>query len=128
MVKQAAVSVTALAMAVDHEIGMVPLVRNLEEFFARESCGWCTPCRDGLPWSVKILRALERGEGQPGDIETLEQLCRHLGPGKTFCAHAPGAVEPLQSAIKYSATNSKQALPNRITEICVPLMAFSRTC
>jgi NADH-quinone oxidoreductase subunit F len=49
---------------------------------------------------VKILRALERGEGQPGDIETLEQLCRFL-PGKTFCAHAPGAVEPLQSAIKY---------------------------
>ncbi|SUG71263.1 NADH dehydrogenase I chain F [Salmonella enterica subsp. enterica] len=46
---------TALAMAVDHEIGMVSLVRNLEEFFARESCGWCTPCRDGLPWSVKIL-------------------------------------------------------------------------
>ena len=92
---------TALAMAVDHEIGMVSLVRNLEEFFARESCGWCTPCRDGLPWSVKILRALERGEGQPGDIETLEQLCRFLGPGKTFCAHAPGAVEPLQSAIKY---------------------------
>ena len=92
---------TALAMAVDHEIGMVSLVRNLEEFFARESCGWCTPCRDGLPWSVKILRAIERGEGQPGDIETLEQLCRFLGPGKTFCAHAPGAVEPLQSAIKY---------------------------
>ena len=49
----------------------------------------------------EILRALERGEGQPGDIETLEQLCRFLGPGKTFCAHAPGAVEPLQSAIKY---------------------------
>ncbi|MEN1443681.1 NADH-ubiquinone oxidoreductase-F iron-sulfur binding region domain-containing protein, partial [Pseudomonas aeruginosa] len=69
---------TALAMAVDHEINMVSLVRNLEEFFARESCGWCTPCRDGLPWSVKILRALERGEGQPGDIETLEQLCRFL--------------------------------------------------
>ncbi|MDI8751869.1 2-oxo acid dehydrogenase subunit E2, partial [Salmonella enterica subsp. enterica serovar Montevideo] len=44
------------AMAVDHEIGMVSLVRNLEEFFARESCGWCTPCRDGLPWSVKIPR------------------------------------------------------------------------
>ena len=50
---------------------------------------------------MKILRAIEKGEGQPGDIETLEQLCRFLGPGKTFCAHAPGAVEPLQSAIKY---------------------------
>ncbi|MCR3755336.1 MAG: NADH:quinone oxidoreductase subunit F [Sodalis sp. Psp] len=92
---------TALAMAVDNEINMVSLTRNLEEFFARESCGWCTPCRDGLPWSVKLLRALESGRGQPGDIETLEQLCHFLGPGKTFCAHAPGAMEPLQSAIKY---------------------------
>ncbi|WP_225639570.1 NADH-quinone oxidoreductase subunit NuoF [Candidatus Profftia sp. (ex Adelges kitamiensis)] len=92
---------TALAIAVDHEIGMVPLVRNLEEFFSRESCGWCTPCREGLPWSVKILRALEYGQGQTGDIEMLEHLCYSLGSGKTFCAHAPGAVEPLQSAIKY---------------------------
>lgn len=92
---------TALAMAVDDQINMVGLTRNIEAFFARESCGWCTPCRDGLPWSVKILTALERGEGQPGDIETLEQLCRFLSPGHTFCALAPGAVEPLQSAIKY---------------------------
>ena len=92
---------TALAMAVENEINMVSLTLNLEKFFARESCGWCTPCREGLPWSVKILQALDKGEGQRGDIETLEQLCRQLGPGKTFCAHAPGAVEPLQSAIKY---------------------------
>lgn len=92
---------TAIAMAVDNEINMVSLTRNLEEFFSRESCGWCTPCRDGLPWIVKLLQALEKGKGQQGDIETLEQLCHFLGPGKTFCAHAPGAVEPLQSAIKY---------------------------
>jgi NADH-quinone oxidoreductase subunit F len=92
---------TGLAMAVDDSINMVGLLRNMEEFFARESCGWCTPCRDGLPWSVKLLRALERGQGQPGDLATLEQLCNFLGPGKTFCAHAPGAVEPLGSALKY---------------------------
>ncbi|MGL4508121.1 MAG: NADH-quinone oxidoreductase subunit NuoF, partial [Aeromonas sobria] len=77
---------TGLAMAVDDSISMVSLLRNMEEFFARESCGWCTPCRDGLPWSVKLLRALERGEGQEGDLATLEQLCNFLGPGKTFCA------------------------------------------
>ncbi|STT85644.1 NADH-ubiquinone oxidoreductase subunit F [Klebsiella pneumoniae] len=118
---------TSLAMAVDHEINMVSLVRNLEEFFARESCGWCTPCRDGLPWSVKILRALERGEGQPGDIETLEQLCRFLGPGKTFCAHAPGAVEPLQSAINISAKNSRLALSSS-SAIPMQSTGFSRTC
>ncbi|WP_101675488.1 NADH-quinone oxidoreductase subunit NuoF [Alloalcanivorax mobilis] len=92
---------TGLALAVDDSVSMVSLLRNMEEFFSRESCGWCTPCRDGLPWSVKILRALERGEGNPGDIETLLQLVSGLGPGKTFCAHAPGAVEPLGSAIKY---------------------------
>jgi NADH-quinone oxidoreductase subunit F len=92
---------TGLALAVDDSINMVSLLRNMEEFFARESCGWCTPCRDGLPWSVKLLRALERGEGQAGDLETLEQLVSFLGPGKTFCAHAPGAVEPLGSAMKY---------------------------
>ncbi|MNJ65092.1 NADH-quinone oxidoreductase subunit F [compost metagenome] len=80
---------------------MVSLLRNMEEFFARESCGFCTPCRDGLPWSVKLLRALEKGQGQQGDIETLLGLVGFLGPGKTFCAHAPGAVEPLGSAIKY---------------------------
>lgn len=92
---------TGLIMVVDQNQNMVSLVRNLEEFFARESCGWCTPCRDGLPWSVKLLRAIERGEGKAGDIEILEQLTRFLGPGKTFCAHAPGAMEPLQSALKF---------------------------
>lgn len=92
---------TGLIMAVDDRQSMISVVRNLETFFARESCGWCTPCRDGLPWTVKLLRALERGEGEPGDLEILAQIARQLGPGKTFCAHAPGAVEPLQSALKY---------------------------
>ena len=92
---------TGLALAVDDSVNMVSLLRNMEEFFARESCGWCTPCRDGLPWSVKILRALERKQGTQQDIDTLLGLVNFLGPGKTFCAHAPGAVEPLGSAIKY---------------------------
>lgn len=92
---------TGLIMAIDDRQSMVSVVRNLETFFARESCGWCTPCRDGLPWTVKLLTALERGEGEPGDIEILAQIAHQLGPGKTFCAHAPGAVEPLQSAIKF---------------------------
>ncbi|WWO97983.1 MAG: NADH-quinone oxidoreductase subunit NuoF [Candidatus Dasytiphilus stammeri] len=92
---------TAIAIAVDNQINMVSLTYNLEEFFARESCGWCTPCREGLPWIVKILRSIEQGCGKIGDIEILEQLCNQLGPGKTFCYHAPGAVEPLQSALKY---------------------------
>ena len=92
---------TGLLTVVDHTQPIVPAVRNIMDFFSRESCGWCTPCRDGLPWTVKLLTALERGEGQPGDVEMLERLCGLLGPGKTYCALAPGAVEPLQSALRF---------------------------
>ncbi|XBC42945.1 MAG: NADH-quinone oxidoreductase subunit NuoF [Buchnera aphidicola (Kaburagia rhusicola ensigallis)] len=92
---------TALAMAIDDTVNIVSLVRNIEEFFSRESCGWCTPCRDGLPWIVSILKSLEVHQGHENDMDILEELCCKLGPGKTFCAHAPGAVSPLKSAIKY---------------------------
>lgn len=92
---------TGLLTVIDDRQNIISVVRNLEQFFARESCGWCTPCRDGLPWTVKLLQAIEQGEGANGDIEVLEQMTRFLGPGKTFCAHAPGAMEPLQSALKF---------------------------
>ena len=49
---------------------------------------------------AKILQAIEAGRGQAEDIEVLSKLTRWLGPGKTFCPHAPGAMEPLQSALK----------------------------
>lgn len=92
---------TGTMIVLDDRTCPVGFVHNLTKFFARESCGWCTPCRDGLPWLEKILNALELGGGEPGDIENLERHCRLLGPGNTFCALAPGAVEPIQSAIKY---------------------------
>lgn len=92
---------TALALAMDETCSIVSVIRNIEEFMAHESCGWCTPCRDGLPWSVKLLRAIEAGEGRPGDIELLEEIVHNAGPGNTFCALAPGAISPLGSAIRY---------------------------
>jgi NADH-quinone oxidoreductase subunit F len=92
---------TGTMIVLDDRTCPVGFVANLEAFFAQESCGWCTPCREGLPWASKILHALEEGYGEPGDIEQLEELCKRVGPGNTFCALAPGAAEPLQSAIKY---------------------------
>lgn len=92
---------TAIAMAVDNKINMVSLVYNIEKFFSRESCGLCTPCREGLPWIVKILYDLKKKNGKKNDLDDLHRLCVQLGPGKTFCAHAPGAIEPLYSAMKY---------------------------
>ncbi len=92
---------TGLLTLVTEDQSMVSLMRNLETFFARESCGWCTPCRDGLPWTVRLLQALENGEGAEGELELLDQLAADCGPGLTFCAHAPGAAMPLSSALRY---------------------------
>jgi NADH-quinone oxidoreductase subunit F len=92
---------TGTMIVMDDQTCPVGMTQNLEHFFAQESCGWCTPCRDGLPWTAQLLEAMEEGKGQPGDIERLALHCRLLGPGNTFCALAPGAVEPLQSALKY---------------------------
>jgi NADH-quinone oxidoreductase subunit F len=92
---------TGTMVVLDDRTCPVGFVHNLQTFFARESCGWCTPCREGLPWVEKILLSMERGEGKKEDIDLLEQHCDWLGPGNTFCALAPGAVEPLQSALKY---------------------------
>ena len=92
---------TGTMIIMDDQTCPVGMTQNLEHFFAQESCGWCTPCRDGLPWTAQLLEAVEEGKGQPGDLERLALHCRLLGPGNTFCALAPGAVEPLQSALQY---------------------------
>ena len=92
---------TGTMIVLDDRTCPVGMVLNLERFFARESCGWCTPCRDGLPWVEKILDDIERGGGREDDLDLLHQHAKSLGPGRTFCAFAPGAVEPLQSALKY---------------------------
>jgi NADH-quinone oxidoreductase subunit F len=92
---------TGTMIVLDDQTCPVAMVQNMEAFFAQESCGWCTPCRDGLPWVAKMLQAIDDGHGQEGDLERLAEHCKFLGPGHTFCALAPGAVEPLQSALKY---------------------------
>lgn len=84
------------------------MLRSLEHFFAHESCGWCTPCREGLPWTAKLLDAIDAGRGKMKDLETLEFHTRFMAPGNTFCALAPGAMEPLQSALKYFRADFEQ--------------------
>lgn len=91
---------TGTMIVLDDRTCPVGVVLNLIRFFAQESCGWCTPCREGLPWLAHILTAIENGAGNPGDMEILKRHCRLLAPGHTFCALAPGAVEPLESALK----------------------------
>lgn len=92
---------TGTMIVLDDHTCPVGMVWNLEDFFAQESCGWCTPCWSGLRWAERILGAFERGEGNETDLEKLTWINSFCAPGHTFCALAPGAAEPLQSALKY---------------------------
>jgi NADH-quinone oxidoreductase subunit F len=92
---------TGTMIVLDDRTCPVGMVHNLEHFFAQESCGWCTPCWSGLSWAERMLKSLEEGQGEEADLERLAFVCRFAAPGNTFCALAPGAVEPLQSALKY---------------------------
>jgi NADH-quinone oxidoreductase subunit F len=104
---------TGTMIVLDDRTCPVGMVRNLETFFAHESCGWCTPCRDGLPWTARLLNALEEGQGQAADIDLLARQCKWLGPGHTACMLAPGAAEPLQSALKYFRDDFEQHVNER---------------
>ncbi|HEY5745958.1 MAG TPA: NADH-quinone oxidoreductase subunit NuoF [Chryseolinea sp.] len=106
---------TGTMIILDDHTSVVGFVRNLEHFFAQESCGFCTPCREGLPWIEKVLRTIEIGEGKPEDIKTLEFHTKYLGPGNTFCALAPGAMEPLQSALKYFRKDFEELIRHKIS-------------
>jgi len=92
---------TGTMIILDDQTCPVGMVWNLVHFFSQESCGWCTPCWSGLGWAERILKAMEQGQGKPGDLEKLAFQARFWSPGHTFCALAPGAAEPLQSALKY---------------------------
>jgi NADH-quinone oxidoreductase subunit F len=70
------------------------------EFYEHESCGKCTPCREGTYWIVGLLDALERGQGSDADLDKLLDICDNI-LGRAFCPFGDGAVSPVMSAIKY---------------------------
>jgi NADH-quinone oxidoreductase subunit F len=84
----------------DETTSVVRCVLRWTEFYKHESCGKCTPCREGTYWLVDVLRRLEAGEGEQGDIELLVDLCDNI-MGRAFCALGDGATSPITSAIQY---------------------------
>ncbi len=79
---------------------VVRAVLRWTEFYAHESCGKCTPCREGTFWLVQILRRLEQGEGTEEDLEKLLDICDNI-LGRAFCALGDGATSPITSSIQY---------------------------
>ena len=90
---------TATAIVMDDACDMVAACENIAHFFADESCGQCTPCREGCHWMEKIFRRIQAGEGSPADLDLLEDLFVNI-EGRTICALADAAVWPLRSIIR----------------------------
>ena len=84
----------------DETTCVVRAVLRWTEFYKHESCGKCTPCREGTWWLVQILRDLENGSGSEEDLAKLLDLCDNI-MGRSFCALGDGATSPITSSIKY---------------------------
>jgi NADH-quinone oxidoreductase subunit F len=83
----------------DQDTCMVAATLNLVRFYARESCGWCTPCREGLPYVVHLLELIESGRGSEEHIDILREHVKLLN--YAFCALAPGAMGPVDGLLRH---------------------------
>jgi NADH-quinone oxidoreductase subunit F len=89
------------ALMIFNETVSVPwAVMKWTEFYEHESCGKCTPCREGCYWLTQILRRMVAGEGTESDIDTMVDVCDNI-LGRSFCALGDGATSPITSAVKY---------------------------
>ena len=86
-------------IVMDESVDVMESTKNLTEFYRHESCGWCTPCREGTDWLVKIFNRISIGEGRPEDAQLLLDICDNI-EGKSFCPLGDAAAWPIQSAIK----------------------------
>ena len=84
----------------DETTCVVRAVLRWTEFYAHESCGKCTPCREGTFWLVQILRRLENGQGTDEDLEKLLDICDNI-LGRSFCALGDGATSPITSSLEF---------------------------
>jgi len=91
---------SAAIVVLDDTTCMVWLAQNLLHFYRHESCGKCTPCREGTDWLHKILQRIERGEGQMRDLDLLASISGNIG-GKTLCAFGDAAVTPVLTTLKH---------------------------
>mgnify|MGYP002737752427 CR=1 FL=1 len=93
----------------DETVSVVKAVSRWVDFYAHESCGKCTPCREGGYWLKQVLNRLERGQGVPGDIDKLLDIAGNIY-GRSFCALGDAAATPVASGIKYFREEFEQAM------------------
>ena len=103
----------------DETTSVVRAVSRWTDFYAHESCGKCTPCREGTYWLKQVMNRLEQGKGQPGDVEKLLDICDNI-LGRAFCALGDGATSPITSAIQYFRGEFEQGMHTPWHELFPP--------
>ncbi len=98
-------------IVMDETVDIMESSKNLTEFYKHESCGWCTPCREGTDWMAKIFTRISEGNGRPEDAQLLLDICDNI-EGKSFCPLGDAAAWPVQSAIKRFPEDFKKWLIN----------------
>ncbi|MFD7903425.1 NADH-quinone oxidoreductase subunit NuoF [Kitasatospora sp. NPDC059722] len=96
----------------DETTCVVRAVTRWTEFYAHESCGKCTPCREGTYWLVQLLKRIEAGEGVEGDLEKLLDIADNIN-GKSFCALGDGAASPIVSSLQHFRAEYERHLAER---------------
>jgi NADH-quinone oxidoreductase subunit F len=99
-VKAGSLNGTSAIMIFDEDDNIVQAVLKWTQFYEHESCGKCTPCREGTFWLAQILERITEGHGREEDIDTLLDACDNIN-GRAFCALGDGAVSPIVSSIKF---------------------------
>jgi NADH-quinone oxidoreductase subunit F len=99
-------------IVMDETVDMVWALENLLVFYAHESCGQCTPCREGSDWALDIVRRIRRGQGRPKDIETLHRIARFASQGMTICPLGDAFCGPIASFLEHFG-NEFEALIER---------------
>jgi NADH-quinone oxidoreductase subunit F len=110
---------TAAAVVIDDQTSMVDVLYNSCRFFAHESCGQCTPCREGTVWMTKILHRVRNGRGRLEDLDLLLEVANSMGitPGTTICGLADGAAWPVKNAIAKFRPEFEKYIRNKQTSI-----------
>ena len=99
---------TGTPMMFDHTTSVVKAVTRWLEFYKHESCGKCTPCREGTYWITGVLEKFEHGKGKEEDLEVINDVCGQIA-GRSFCALGDAAATPFPGAMKYFADEFREA-------------------
>ena len=95
-------------IVMDETVDIMESTKNLSEFYKHESCGWCTPCREGTDWIVKIFNRIDAGGGRLEDAQLLLDICDNI-EGKSFC--------PLGDAADMAGPKCHQTVSGRLQEV-----------